>query len=78
MFPGLGRQDRAGFADMTKELTDIEMAAHGGTVVEIAQDDSGKWALVRDSKYNRRITPLDTPMTIFGASGRARPDENQR
>ena len=77
MFPGLGRQDRAGFADMTKELTDIEMAAHGGTVVEIAQDDSGKWALVRDSKYNRRITPLDTPMTISGpAAGHDRMKTN--
>ncbi len=66
MFPGLGRQDRAGFEGMTAELIDIEMAAHGGTVVEIAQGTDGTWALVRDSKYNRRITPLDTAMSISG------------
>jgi len=36
MFPGLGRQDRAQFSGMTPALIDIEMAAHGGSVVEIA------------------------------------------
>ncbi|MEO9649970.1 MAG: PhoX family phosphatase [Roseobacter sp.] len=66
MFPGLGRQDRDGFSGMTKALVDIEMAAHGGSIVEIAQDANGKWALVRDSKYNRRVTPLDTEMMISG------------
>ena len=77
MFPGLGRQDRAGFAGMTKELVDIEMAAHGGTVVEIAQDATGKWALVRDSLYNRRITPLNTEMVIDGpAAGHPRMQTN--
>jgi len=73
MFPKLGRQDSQDFAGMTKELVDIEMAAHGGTVVEIAQGDDGKWSLVRDSRYNRRITPLDTVMSIDGpAAGHAR------
>ncbi|MEP2428659.1 MAG: PhoX family phosphatase, partial [Tateyamaria sp.] len=77
MFPGLGRQDRAGFTGMTRELIDIEMAAHGGTVVEIAQGSDGKWALVRDSKYNRRITPLNTDMTIDGpAAGHDRMKTN--
>ncbi|MDW3225515.1 MAG: PhoX family phosphatase [Paracoccaceae bacterium] len=77
MFPGLGRQDRDGFKGMTKELVDIEMAAHGGSVVEIAQGSDGKWALVRDSQYNRRITPLDTEMTIDGpAAGHARMKTN--
>lgn len=77
MFPGLGRQDRDGFTGMTKELVDIEMAAHGGTVVEIAQGDDGKWALVRDSQYNRRITPLNTEMTIDGpAAGHDRMKTN--
>jgi len=68
MFPGLGRQDRADFEAMTKDLVDIEMAAHGGSVVEIARGEDGKWALVRDSKYNRRITPHSTMMTISGAA----------
>lgn len=73
MFPGLGRQDRAGFAGMTPELIDIEMAAHGGSIVEIAKDDAGKWSVVRDGAFNRRITPLDTAMTLSGpAAGHAR------
>ncbi|WP_300034851.1 PhoX family phosphatase [uncultured Roseobacter sp.] len=77
MFPGLGRQDRADFEGMTRELVDIEMAAHGGSVVEIAQGDDGKWALVRDSQYNRRITPHSTEMTISGpAAGHARMKTN--
>jgi len=66
MFPGIGRQDRSGFADMTKALVDIEMAAHGGSVFEIARGADGKWAVVLDSRYNRRISALDTEMTFSG------------
>lgn len=77
MFPGLGRQDKADFVGMTKELVDVEMAAHGGSVVEIAKGADGKWALVRDSEMNRRITPLNTEMTIDGpAAGHARMKTN--
>ncbi|MGA9409435.1 MAG: PhoX family phosphatase [Roseobacter sp.] len=77
MFPGLGRQDRAGFEGMTPDIVDIEMAAHGGTVVEIEQGGDGKWALVRDSAYNRRITPLNTEMTFSGpAAGHDRMKTN--
>ncbi len=77
MFPGLGRQDRDGFTGMTKDLVDIEMAAHGGSVVEIAQGDDGKWSLVRDSAYNRRITPFNTEMVLDGpAAGHDRMKTN--
>lgn len=77
MFPGLGRQDKAGFAGMTPELVDLEMAAHGGSVVEIAKGEDGKWALVKDSKLNRRISPLNTEMTIDGpAAGHPRMQTN--
>ncbi|KIC08476.1 dTDP-glucose 4,6-dehydratase [Leisingera sp. ANG-M1] len=73
MFPGLGRQDKAEFAGMTKELADIEMAAHGGTVAEIIRGADGKWAVVLNSPMNRRITPLTTAMTLDGpAAGHAR------
>ncbi|MEM9222077.1 MAG: PhoX family phosphatase [Pseudomonadota bacterium] len=66
MFPGLGRQDRdAEFAGMTKDLVDIEMAAHGGTVIEIANDGNGNWSVVKDSPYNRRIH-ANTPMKVSG------------
>ena len=39
-------------------------AGHGVSVVEIASD-GGKWSIVKDSPYNRRIT-ADTPMEITG------------
>ncbi len=66
MFPSLGRQDRQGFPDMTRALVEIEMAAHGGTVIEISRGADGKWVPVLDAKYNRRITPLNTTMVIDG------------
>lgn len=72
MFPGLdGRQDKAGFDKMTPELVAIEMAAHGGSVLEVRRDN-GKWNVVEGSRYARRIT-ADTPMEITGpAAGHAR------
>jgi len=39
-------------------------ASHGISVVEIS-DASGEWRIVKDSRYNRRIT-ADTPMEITG------------
>lgn len=64
MFPGLGRQDRKGFADMTKALVDIEQAAHGGSIVEIENTSDG-WRPVLDSPFNRRIT-VKTAMELKG------------
>jgi secreted PhoX family phosphatase len=55
MFPGIGRQDNSKFAKMTKELVDIEMMAHGGSVIEVRKRN-GKWGVVEKSAYNRRIT----------------------
>ena len=67
MFPGLGRQDGdAEFSGMTKELVDIEMAAHGGSIIEVRRDDAGKWSVVPDSPYARRISMLSTEMEITG------------
>ncbi|MCZ4261554.1 PhoX family phosphatase [Limimaricola sp. G21655-S1] len=72
MFPGLGIQDDAEFAQMTEELVNIEKAAHGGSVIEIRRGEDGKWSVVRDSSYNRRIT-AETPMKISGpAAGHAK------
>ncbi len=64
MFPGVGRQDRINFSRMTKELVDIEMMAHGGSVLEIRKT-GGKWSVVAGSRYNRRIT-AETEMRISG------------
>jgi len=53
----------------TQEIVDIELEAHGLSIVEIRRNDSGVWEIVRDSQYNRRITAT-TPMEISGpASG---------
>ena len=74
MFPGVGIQDAkdVNFARMTKDLVDIEIAAHGGAIVEIRRQGGGKWQVVKDSKYTRRIT-ADTPMQITGpAAGHRR------
>ncbi len=66
MFPGLGRQDLKAidFKGMTRALVDIEMAAHGGSVIEIRRT-AGTWAVVPDSPYARRIT-AETPMALSG------------
>jgi secreted PhoX family phosphatase len=40
----------------TKEHVDVELEAHGLTVVEIERDAAGAWQIVLDSPYNRRIT----------------------
>jgi uncharacterized protein len=73
MFPGLGRQDvkDVAFAGMTEQLVAVEMAAHGGSVLEVRRDDAG-WTVVAGSRYARRID-LDTPMELTGpASGHDR------
>jgi uncharacterized protein len=67
MFPQLpGRQDlrNVRFANMSKGLAEIEMMAHGGSVIEVRKTD-GKWSVVKDSRYARRIT-AETEMQITG------------
>ncbi len=68
MFPGLsGEQDEEGidFRDMTQELANIEMAAHGGSIVEIRKEN-GTWRAVTDSPMNRRISARSTEMELSG------------
>jgi secreted PhoX family phosphatase len=69
MFPGIV----AGYPDsMTAELCAVEMAAHGGSVVEIARRD-GRWSVVLDSSFNRRVMADGTPMQVTGpAAGHPR------
>ncbi len=62
MQPGIA----ASYPDsMTAERCLTEMAAHGGSVVEITQNNDG-WAPVVESAFNRRITAHRTPMTLTG------------
>ena len=77
MFPGVvtivekeGKK-AAEVAAADQKRVDIEMAAHGGTVAEIRKAD-GKWQLVKNSPYNRRITAT-TEMELTGpAAGNER------
>src|SRR3990170_4400860 len=72
MFPGIPRQDLICFPDMTAELVDIEMAAHGVSIVEISREGED-WRVVLDSPYNRRISPTNTVMSVDGpAAGHER------
>ena len=73
MFPGLApRSDKnADFSAVTREIVDAEMMAHGGAVLEIRRE-AGKWHVVPNSKYARRIT-AETEMAISGpAAGHER------
>ncbi|MEQ8267912.1 MAG: PhoX family phosphatase [Parvibaculum sp.] len=71
MHPGADPENLLAF--YTRELVEISMAAHGGTIIEVARDADGKWQVVNGSEYNRRITPLATDMTISGpAAGHPR------
>ena len=48
----------------TAQQTRIEMMAHNGSVIEVRKEN-GRWTVVPDSEYARRIT-LDTEMRIAG------------
>jgi secreted PhoX family phosphatase len=70
MFEGVG-EGREARLKATAEQVGVEMAAHGGSVLEIVKDGSN-WKVVPDSKYARRID-ANTPMRIAGpASGHAK------
>lgn len=70
MFPGIvsivekDGKKTAEVAPLSKEQVDVEMAAHGGTIVEIRKE-GGKWQVVRDGKLNRRIMST-TEMALSG------------
>ncbi|PBB38806.1 PhoX family phosphatase [Mesorhizobium sp. WSM3868] len=70
MFPGIVKivdkdgKKAAEVAPLSKEQVDVEMAAHGGSIVEIRKE-GGKWQAVRDGKLNRRIMST-TEMALSG------------
>ena len=70
MWPGLTRANKKHLLDRAQ--VDVEMAAHGHSVIEFRHKD-GRWRAVQDSPYNRRITAGDIVMRISGpAAGHAR------
>lgn len=56
----LGSERRAN----SRDIVDIEMAAHGGSIIEIKRRN-GKWRIVDASAYARRID-ANTPMFLTG------------
>jgi hypothetical protein len=74
MFPGV--TSREALEKLPKQLVDIEMAAHGHSVVEI-EKSNGRWQVVRNSPRNRRITAGSTNFRVSGpAAGHARMKTN--
>lgn len=70
MFPGYTnwKDSRAG---LDREQMEVEIAAHGHSVLEVEKRDDS-WHVVVGSPFNRRIT-MSTPMDISGpAAGHAR------
>jgi hypothetical protein len=51
---------------MTRALVDIEIAAHGGYIVQV-EKVGGTWRPAEDRSLNRRIT-ADTPMRLSGSA----------
>jgi len=64
MFPGVGIRDDD-FASLTLDQVDVEMAAHGASIVEVKKE-AGKWSVVAESAYARRITGSTTYMAFDG------------
>lgn len=66
MFPGIVSivAGKPKIAPADKARVDVEMAAHGGTIVEIRKTD-GKWQVVKEGAFNRRITAT-TEMELSG------------
>ncbi|KAA5599622.1 PhoX family protein [Blastochloris sulfoviridis] len=62
MFPGIGPED---LDRQTAEMIDIELAAHGASVVEIKRE-GGRWQVVETSPYNRRLTALASEFVVTG------------
>ncbi len=73
MFPGYvtvgepaeGEDEPTLTFNVSLELVDVELEAHGMSVVEVIRDEAGQWSIVLDSEYNRRITGT-TEMELTG------------
>jgi secreted PhoX family phosphatase len=56
----------------TRAMVDIELSAHGLSVLEVQRDAKGGWSYVQNSAFNRRLT-AETPMALSGpAAGNRR------
>jgi secreted PhoX family phosphatase len=70
MFPGLARREPPGH--ISREQAEVELAAHGLSVVEIQRDLSGDWKTILGT-MNRRISTRSTVTSVSGpAAGNPR------
>jgi secreted PhoX family phosphatase len=70
MWPGLTEDNK--LDAMSKSQVEVEMAAHGVSIVEVRKS-GGAWQVVPDGQYNRRITLSGTTMKVSGpAAGNER------
>ena len=63
-FAGAVRGQGRAFVRKHPQTVNVSIAATGVTVVEVAREQ-GRWHMVKDSRFNRRIT-ADTPIDISG------------
>ncbi|HEX2115799.1 MAG TPA: PhoX family phosphatase [Alphaproteobacteria bacterium] len=63
MWPGM-RKDNM-HERMTKDMVEVELAAHGASIVEIRKQN-GIWSVDTTSRYNRRISLLSTEFDVSG------------
>src|SRR6185436_16553971 len=61
MFPGI--TERGGGGKLSKEQIEVEMSAHGLSVVEVRKE-GGRWKYVPDSPFNRRFTARTTEFRV--------------
>ncbi len=63
MFPGLTEEHLA--EQVTKMQVEVELAAHGHSIVEVKRE-GGTWTYVNTTPYNRRISMSSTEIAISG------------
>ncbi|MCL6645948.1 MAG: DUF839 domain-containing protein [Dehalococcoidia bacterium] len=56
-------------SEPTRVQVDVELAAHGMTIVEIRKSAGGAWEYVVDSPYNRRLTGTTAMLLTGPAAG---------
>jgi hypothetical protein len=64
MFPGFA-DEKAAATGVSKEQVEIELAAHGVSIVEVKRE-GGKWAVVPGSKFARRLSLYEGEIAIAG------------
>ena len=50
----------------TEDQVNIELAAHGASIIEVERQPDGQWRYLPNSKYNRRVSARSTMMHISG------------